>query len=126
MLILIIVAMIATVLIVYLPFTLIYYIDKHNEQQMSFRQFQLLYAIAPSRWSFDDISHYLIYLDDVGDIHRIYAKTMFDSLRLCWFFDKMSQRENGKIIAKETEQLLRSWNHDIEKYRNEHNIEEFK
>lgn len=123
---LLIIVVITAVLIVYLTFVLIYYIDKHNEQQMSFRQFQLLYAIAPNRWSFDDYLHYLIYLDDVGDIHRIYAKTMFDSLRLWWFFHKMSQRENGKIIAKEMGQLLRSWNHDIEKYRNEHNIEEFK
>lgn len=98
-----------------------YYLEKRGRQQMSFRAFKSLYEIAPKRWMVAEYGY--IYTNPmyysrpsfVGT--DIYMSTFCGHLRYLHYACKERRRRIDKSVNKEREQLVSSWQADIDQYR---------
>ena len=97
-------------------FMIIYYVEKAGNQQISFRSFKALYAVAPTKWSINYDLHPR-YRRGKYEYEDIYMSTYCGYLRYLHFKKSASRREKRKALNEDMEDLISHWHGDIEAYR---------
>ncbi len=93
-----------------------FYLEK-DDQKITYDEFIKLASMAPKKWKIMDGWDYC-YLR-YGDTH-IYMKTYFDQLRLTRLKKKDDKLALESTMDKKRAELIKSWQSDINNYRNEY------
>lgn len=90
-----------------------------KKTRISFERFQAMYAISPDKWDLRD--HNVSYrLSDYGlpySYYKDFAFSLRDRMRYRGFLREIKKKKKMAAETKEMERIIRSWQDDIEKYK---------
>ena len=110
-----------SVILIYTPFAMCYYIETNHHQRIKYGEFIKIAAVAPMKWEIacDGDYYYLIYFNK-NDENIIYMKTYLDELKLTHSYKKHKKLIHEASINKERAKLIKSWQTDINNYHDEY------
>lgn len=109
------VAILFIVILIYIFNAYCYYNDKEGYQTISYDEFIKLMAVAPEKWEISNWTGRVYYNNTI-----IYMKTYFDELRLAHAKKKSDKLILRSAMNKKRAELIKSWQSDIDNYRNEY------
>lgn len=99
--------------------------DRVKQTRISFERFQAMYAISPDKWDLGD--HNVSYLlSDYGSPYSYYKDFAFslrDRMRYRGFLREIKKKKKMAAETEEMERIIRSWQDDIEKYKETANMD---
>ena len=99
--------------------------DRVKKTRISFERFQAMYAISPDKWDLGD--HNVSYLlSDYGfpySYYKDFAFSLRDRMRYRGFLREIKKKKKMAAETKEMERIIRSWQDDIEKYKETANMD---
>lgn len=100
--------------------------DRVKKTRISFERFQAMYAISPDKWDLGDhnVSYLLSDDDDLPySYYKDFAFSIRDRMRYRGFLREIKKKKKMAADTKEMERIIRSWQDDIEKYKETANMD---
>lgn len=103
-----------------------------KKTRISFERFQAMYAISPDKWNLGDhnVSYLLSGYESGYELpysyykyYKDFAFSLRDRMRYRGFLREIKKKKKVAAETKEMERIIRSWQDDIEKYKETANMD---